>query len=325
MSRLALFALVTATFGVATAAPAFGARPVNDDYLASTRIVEPFTPSREAVRDLLDLTEATTQPDLFVPGGPAGGGPERTTCNGVPFGKTVWYDLKLDVHGRVEVQTAGTDVIIALYEYDPDSDAIADELGCTDERGTTEDVFLANLEPRRSYTVQIGGVDRGAGPVGGPLQVTFDFFPDADQDGIFDALDECPKRQGVKAAGGCLPALNSRANFAFRDTADGVRMTSVRMSKVPKGAQLTLRCTRRCDVRQTLKPGKLTFTSIAGRTLPAGARFEVRVTRPATGKSDRYRFGAIGQLFRFDVERGSVTRTERCFYPGSKALRKSCR
>jgi hypothetical protein len=324
MSRLALLVLVLAACSLAPAAPVLAAPPVNDNYLASTRIVEPFTPSREPVRDLLDLTEATTQDDLFAPDG-SGGGPERTTCNGAPFGKTVWYDLKLDVHGRVEVQTAGPDVVIALYEYDPNSSAVMEELGCTDERGTTEDVFLANLEPRRSYTLQIGAVDRGSGPVGGALQVTFDFFPDTDQDGMFDALDECPKRQGVKAAGGCLPTLNSRANFTFRDTANGAQMTSLRMSKVPKGARLTLRCTRRCSIRQSLKPGRLTFTEITGQALPAGARFEVRVSRPATRKPNRYRFGAIGQLFRFDVGRGSVTRTERCFYPGSKALRKNCR
>ena len=84
-----LAALAALSFPAAAAA----APPVNDNYLASTAIGLP----RTELVTTVDTTEATLQADIFQPnadGQPLGGGPaEPATCNGVPFGKTVWYDL----------------------------------------------------------------------------------------------------------------------------------------------------------------------------------------------------------------------------------------
>src|SRR4051812_43029217 len=91
--RLLLAAALTAAAAAGTPAVAAAAPPDNDNYLASTAVVLDSTTFSATA----DTTEATTQPDLFNPnrdGQPLGGGdPEPTTCNGVSFGKTVWYDL----------------------------------------------------------------------------------------------------------------------------------------------------------------------------------------------------------------------------------------
>src|SRR3954452_3548191 len=91
MPRLRLcLAMVLAS--AALPATASAAPPANDNYLASTTI--PSSPFSSVV----DTTESTTQTDIFNPnaqGQPFGGaGPESTSCNGTPIGRTVWYDLQ---------------------------------------------------------------------------------------------------------------------------------------------------------------------------------------------------------------------------------------
>src|SRR3954471_16719954 len=121
MPRLRLcLALVLASAALPRTGSA--APPPNDNYLASTTIASsPFT-------NVVDTTEATTQADLFNPskeGQPLGGaGPESTSCNGTPIGKTVWYDLQPQSGGGVEIKTAGYDAAVAIYESNPNDSKI---------------------------------------------------------------------------------------------------------------------------------------------------------------------------------------------------------
>src|SRR4051812_38971996 len=72
--------------------------PVNDDYLRSLRLEDAqHRPPRVATFDVADTTEATVQSNLFAPKAPDGGA-EPTTCRGVGYGRTVWYDVVPDVH-----------------------------------------------------------------------------------------------------------------------------------------------------------------------------------------------------------------------------------
>src|SRR5262245_47822049 len=118
MPRFRLF-LAALLASAALPAAAAAAPPANDNYLASTTV--PIQAS--TFNDVVDTTEATTQTDLFNPskeGAPLGGaGPESTSCNGTPFGKTVWYDLQPPADGGLEIKTAGFDTVVAIYEWNP--------------------------------------------------------------------------------------------------------------------------------------------------------------------------------------------------------------
>ena len=151
---------------------------------------------------MVDTTEATTQPDLFAPEvASGGGGPENTLCNGRAFGKTVWYDVHPDVDGALEIQTGGFDVAIDVYEFNNQSAKILRSVACSAETGT-QDFIVPRIEGKRHYTIQVGGLDAGTGlgPVGGNLGISFQFFADRDDDGVFDPIDDCPDLPGHAAA-----------------------------------------------------------------------------------------------------------------------------
>jgi hypothetical protein len=80
------------------------APPVNDNYLASLPV------DKVEFRSTVDLTEATTQSDIFNPsrdGQPLGGGTtENTVCKGTSFGKTAWFDLTPQSDGAIDVSAA---------------------------------------------------------------------------------------------------------------------------------------------------------------------------------------------------------------------------
>ncbi len=305
---VALAALVAPTAALAVA-------PGNDDYLKSKRINAPGTRvPREEVKDAVNTTEATTQADLFAPEAPAGGGgPETTTCNGRSFGKTVWYDVHPDADGAVEIQTGGFDVAIALYQFDQSTSRIVRLVACSAEPGAQDFIPRQLLKRGRHYTIQVGGLDEGAGPLGGALQFNFQFFADSDDDGIFDPLDDCPDQPGVRSAGGCPPTLRATPKLTAMPTGTGIVVKRLSVS-APKGAKVEVRCRRRCSGQQARTAGVVSFPLLRGRALPAGARIEIFVT-----KKD-----SIGAYTRYDVVRGNFKRTDRCLRPGSHTPRRKC-
>ena len=312
-----LLASLVALAALALPATALAVAPINDDYLKSTPINRPDTRvTREDVKTSVDTTEATTQADLFLPGTVGGGGPENTTCQGHVFGKTVWYDLHPDVDGALEVQTGGFNVAINVYEFDNRSAKILRAVDCSADLGTQDFIPGTRLKAKRHYTIQIGGLDdgAGAGPLGGVLGISFQFFADRDDDDVFDPLDSCPDQPGVRESGGCPPELRSTPKLTAAPTATGIIVKKLSVSAT-KGAKVEVRCRRRCSGSQARTAGVVSFPLLRGRALPAGARIEIFVTKAH----------AIGSYVRYDVVRGNFKRTDRCLRPGSHTPRKKCK
>jgi hypothetical protein len=302
---VALIALVIPSVALAVA-------PVNDDYLKSKRINAPGARvPREEIKDTVDTTEATTQADLFVPAA-TGGGPETTTCQGRTYGKTVWYDLHPDVGGALEIQTGGFDVAISVYQFDESTSKIVRRVSCSSESGA-QDFIVPRVDGGKHYTIQVGGLDLGAGPLGGALQLTFQFFADRDGDGIFDPLDKCPDQSGVRDAGGCPPTLRSTPKLTATPTGSGIIVRKLSVFAT-KGAKVEVRCRRGCSGHQARTAGLVSFPLLRGRALPAGARIEIFVTKAHS----------IGSYTRYDIVRGNFKRTDRCLRPGSHTPRRKC-
>ena len=150
---------------------ALAAPPVNDNYLASLPV------DKIEFRSTVDLTEATTQPDIFNPsrdGQPLGGGTtENTVCKGTPFGKTAWFDLTPQSDGAIDVSAAGTGFtpVIVLYEWSQANSQITRMVDCTPVAGGR---LALDVKKGRSYTIQLGG----AGGIGGPATLSVDYFAD---------------------------------------------------------------------------------------------------------------------------------------------------
>lgn len=310
---------------LAATSPAQAAAPTNDNYLASTQMMEAGAVMR-SFSQVVDTTAATTQPDLFNPdreGMPfAGGAAETTSCRGVPFGATVWYDFAPEVPGGVEILAGGYDTTVAVYEYDPRTATITRMVTCASSPGVGEEVLLPKVKRNTSYTIQVGG----AAGASGMLDFKFGFFGDRDEDGIFDETpDKCVSIPGVAAAGGCPPELRTTIRNPYRDAAGGVRLTSLTLGRLPVGARVEARCGG-CGPKQVriARGATVSMTKFAGRFLRAGTRLEVFVSRSRT-TSGLYKFGAIGNYFRYTVRsRGLSARTDRCLKPGSTTPLKRC-
>ena len=315
-SRPLIAALVALVVALVLPAVALAVAPPNDDYLKST----PINPAdtrvpREEVKTSVDTTEATTQADLFAPEvASGGGGPENTACNGRAFGKTVWYDVHPDVDGALEIQTGGFDVAVSVYEFDNRSAKILRSVGCSAEAGA-QDFIVPRVEGKRHYTIQVGGVDpgTGTGPLGGALQLTFQFFADRDDDNIFDPLDSCPDQPGVRQAGGCPPELRATPKLTAQPTGSGIIVRKLSVSAT-KGSKVEVRCKRGCSGHQARTAGVVSFPVLRGRALPAGAVIEIFVTKAQS----------IGRYVRYEVVRGNFKRVDRCLRPGSHTPRKTC-
>jgi hypothetical protein len=314
--RLFIAAVAAGTVWVTSlAGTALGAPPANDNYLQAVRINQPGTavPSgQQQFRHITDTTEATTQTDLFSPQG-SGGGAENTVCNGQAFGKTVWYVFFPHTFGTAHFLTAGgLDAVVAVYQFDPATSRLTRLVGCGNDPGLSDEVFLNGLQRGSAYAVQLGGLNTGGGPESGRLQLTFEFFADSDQDGTFDALDRCPTLPG-SGGGGCPRDLDSTVRLTAQPTGSGIIVRSLTVRAV-RGAQASLRCRRGCRIRQGRTTRTVSFSRLRGRFLRAGASIEIRVTRA----------GYFGDYIRFDIRRGSFRRIDRCLRPGSSTPRSRC-
>ena len=318
---LALLALSLALPASAAAAP-----PPNDNYLSSTTINRPDGALANEYRASVDTAEATTQPDMFNPdkdGLPLGGGdPEQTTCDdGTSFGKTAWWDFRPPSAGGIQIKAdGGFDVVVAVYTWSSSTSKITGRVLCQNAAPGSEDVVIDEVRKGTNYTIQVGG----ANGAGGPLNLLFDYSPDTDGDGILDdAPDECRKLPGIERFGGCPPELRAAPRISYSVSGTSLRVTSLSIDDVPKGARAEVRCGR-CGggrvTRRARRAGTLRLPGFAGRTVPAGDRIEVRVTLGKTG-TGRYRHGAIGKFYRWPVEPGRLGRRQtRCIRPGVRTL-----
>ena len=187
-------------------------------------------------------------------------------------------------------------------------------MGCSTEAGA-QDFIVPRVEGKRHYTIQVGGVDpgTGTGPLGGALQLTFQFFADRDDDNIFDPLDSCPDQPGVRQAGGCPPELRATPKLTAQPTGSGIIVRKLSVSAT-KGSKVEVRCKRGCSGHQARTAGVVSFPVLRGRALPAGAVIEIFVTKAQS----------IGRYVRYEVVRGNFKRVDRCLRPGSHTPRKTC-
>jgi hypothetical protein len=304
---------------------AAAAAPANDNYLASTPMMDAGGVKR-SFSEIVDTSAATTQFDLFNPdkdGMPfAGGPPENTRCGQAQFGATVWYDFAPEVAGGAEIVANGYDTVVTVYEYDVRTAKIVRTVTCASTPGVGETVDLPRVKRATAYTIQVGG----AGAATGRLDFKFNFFGDRDEDGIFDETpDKCPTTPGVREAGGCPPELRASPSAAYRDAPGGPRLTRVVVSGVPVGARVEARC-RRCGISQSRIATRsvVTLPKLTGRVVRAGAKLEILVTRARTA-SGRFKYGAIGNYFAYTARaRGFSPRVTRCLKPGSKTPRTRC-
>jgi hypothetical protein len=326
--RVAIAAVVAMLLPCSAAAAA----PLNDNYLASTRMLDAAGNFPTNWSDTEDVSTATTQADLFdfdAQGAPLGGGaPENTRCGAASFGNTVWYDFAPPLAGAVELTASGFDTVIAVYEYDVATAKIVKQLACFNESsGTAEDLPLpTGVLKGHAYTVQVGRVSSSA-PGQNTLSFAFRFFADRDSDGVLDAEpDRCLELPGISPSG-CPPSLDAAPRWAWRPSGSGIRLTTLTVVRIPSGGRVEARCAR-CHLSQVVraKPGASVarLSKFIGPTLPLGATVEFRVTRPA-GKTGRYRFGAIGNYVKFTVTRGGLgARRDRCLLPDSKVPKQRC-
>jgi hypothetical protein len=318
------FVLCCSLAGAQTAA---AAPPPNDNYLGSTILANPSSGKvARHVQQVVDTTEATTQADLFDPdkdGQPLGGdGPEPTTCNGVSFGKTIWYDVQPDVTGAGQITAGPFDTVIAVYRYDVKTAKITGLVRCVNA-GIDEKLVVPAFKRGTAYTIQIGGV----GGIGGALNFGWDFFPDRDGDGVLDETpDRCPNIPGPVTESGCPPRLSPSVTLTTTP-AGGVHFDDAVVSNLPAGTRVTVRCSRchvnaRVTVRRTNAGVKL--RGLVGRSAPSGAVLDIVATHPKA-RSGRFQFGAIGSRLRYKVRGTSLGRpSKRCLLPGSTKARSKC-
>ena len=326
LRRLAGGLACGAALALASSSDAVAAAPLNDNYLASTRMMIAGAVKR-TFSETVDTSAATTQPDLFNPdrdGLPFGGGAaETTTCGPTAFGATVWYDFEPEIPGGVEIVTGGYDTVVTVYEYDATTARITRTFPCSNAPGSGETVQLEHVDAGRSYTIQVGG----AGIATGLLNFQFRFFGDRDGDGVLDELpDACPTLPGVGEAAGCPPELRSAPRLLYRGAPGGIRLTALTVSSLPAGASVKARCTR-CGPSQVRRASgsSVSMSKFVGRVLRAGERLELFVTRSKTG-SGRFKHGAIGNYYRYTVRGGGLApRLDRCLKPGKTTPLKRCK
>jgi hypothetical protein len=149
--------------------------PVNDNFLDSVNLNTPHTPlnSRATLDDIKDTVGATLQSNIFAPCGISNcrtGPKEVSSCQGVPYGRTVWYDFYPDHNGQVEIRTVGIPNVIALYTYDVHS-LLPQKIQCASGSRYGSNELFAKVQRGVDYTFQIGGRDGQ----GGSLKMLFNY------------------------------------------------------------------------------------------------------------------------------------------------------
>ena len=300
----ALLALPAAAYGQAP--------PINDNYLESLRLNDPGSrlERRSTLRDVRDTTSATVQGDVFSPP-QSGGPPELTTCEGTSFGKTLWYDFYPDVDGLARLRASGFDTVLAVVPFNPRTGRpnFGSAL-CANASASTTEEFLVRVASGDAYSVQIGGVN----DTGGPLEFLFDFLADTDGDGVLDTVDRCDRLDGPAGNNGCPRRQRVSTTLRGLPTATGIVVDGLTV-KATKGSRIVVTCSRGCRRQVKRARSTVAFPALRGSQLSAGARLDIRVTRP----------GFFGEFIRYTISAGNLRKTaERCMNPGSRKLRRSC-
>jgi hypothetical protein len=289
--------LQVATIGVALAfsASPVGAStpapPVNDNYLESLELNGPGTKlnDTDTLQDVRNTTNATVQTNIFspcqqatCPAGPA----EVTSCKGVTYGKTIWYDFYPNTNGDVQIRTSGFDNVITLYTFSLKT--ALPNVGtaqCVHNSSFPSEEMMAPVKKGRNYTIQIGGVD----DAGGPLQFQFDFFA-------------APPHR-----------LSAQATLEAKQITGGLQLVGLSVS-TSRAAKVTVTCGRFCHSQSKTRASVERFPKLDGVQMPSGAKLRIYVTAPHS----------IGAYIEYDILPGNFKKVTRCLQPGSRKPRKSC-
>lgn len=288
-----LVAAVTVGLAVPGAAAAPATAPINDDYLLSLELNGPGTKlnSTATLKDVRDTTGATVQGNIFDPCGQSScpqGPAEVTTCGGVTFGNTIWYDFYPQANGQVSIRTSGFDNVITLYRFDTRT-LVPDSAGrlCAHQSGFPSEQLVAPVKRGVAYTIQVGGVNA----TGGLLQFLFDYFISP------------PHR------------LSAQSSLTATDSGTGVKVLGLSVSTA-RAARVEVDCGRYC--RRQSKSGSAveSFSRLNGIHMPAGSKLQIRVTA----------HNSIGVFIQYDIVGGTsvFTKLTRCTEPGSRTPRRKC-
>lgn len=342
LGRIVIAGLALGCLAVPALSDAAAPAATNDNYLSSwiipdAGLIPRFRPVTEVTRTVTeDTAGTTTQGDLFNPdkaGHPlGGGGAEPTTCAGVRFGSTVWFDLHPNEPVGVQLVASGYPSAVAVYQYNARTAQLdRKSVFCRVANSVTNTFTLPEeLSKGQSYTVQVGGLRNGAAFFSGSLNLTINLFPDHDGDQVSDGIDKCPFLAGT--LGGCPPALHPAAHFNYATTGSSLRLTGLLVDQIPGGARVRASCSK-CGANQTVQAGahatSVTLRRFAGVTMRPGSQLDIAVTKgPAHGKGpkpEQYKYGAIGGYLTYTEKAGKlVFSSSRCLEPGSSKPRRSC-
>jgi hypothetical protein len=291
-----------AAFAPAAHIAATGAAgPVNNNYLSSLELNGPHAPLNHAqtLKDVRNTAGATVQSNIFNPCGLArcpSGPAEVTSCQGVNYGATVWYDFYPQANGIVSIRTSGFDNVIALYTFN--SRTLAPDVAahvCIHQGSFPSEQLVSHVVGGDAYTFQIGGV---VGPTGtaatGQLEMLFDY-----------SLTKTPRLQG-------------NATLTARATSTGISVLALTVTSSQRGAHVAVTCGSVCRGASKTIPAHgsttIQFAQLKGAMLSAGTKLQIRVTAPKT----------IGAFIQYTVRRGNFSKMTGCLEPGSTTPKTKC-
>jgi hypothetical protein len=290
----AIAVVALAAVGTTLSPAAAPATPRNDNYLDSLDLnIRPHAAlnSVATLEDRENAAAATVQSNVFsgcgqstCPTGPA----EVTTCKGVSYGNTIWYDFHPQSPGSVRIRTSGYDNVIALYTYNV-STLVPTELQCTHISDFPSEELDASVKKGVNYTFQIGAVNG----MGGPMDMLFDYFIAP------------PKR------------LTAQVSLTASATATAVTVLSL-VVQTSRGTTIQVNCGDFCGPQQArigkFSPTTVKFPKLGGTKMPVGAKLQVRVSAP----------NSIGTLIQYTVVPHNVVKQTFCMEPGKRTPRKTC-
>jgi hypothetical protein len=263
--------------------------PANDNYLSSLELNRPGTKLDRVhtLQDVRTTTDATVQSNLLDPCGRATcppGPAEHTTCSGISYGNTVWYDFYPDSDGTVRIRTSGANVI-ALYTWSVNT-LLPSRLPqrCLVNPGFPSVELDAQVKKGRAYTFQVGDATGATGQ----LQMLFDYFVP-------------PKR------------LTADSNITSSDSPNGSQLLDLSVT-TNRAAKVRVTCGRFC--RPLTKSGRAVedFRELNGIHMPVGSKIKIYVTAP----------NAVGAYIEWDVVSSNIVKHILCLEPGSTKPRHKC-
>ena len=258
---------------VAAAPAAAPGPPVNDNYLQSFEFNTAGTKLNRTntLEDIKDTTLATVQHNIFdpclvagCPATPPPGPPEHTSCSGISYGNTVWYDFYPDANGMVRIRTSG-DNLIALYTFNTTSLVPSSvPQRCLINPGFPSVELIAQVKKGIAYTFQVGETSGATGK----LQLLFDYFV-------------TPKKIPIDAV------LTAGA------ASGGLKINTVRVT-TSRSATVSVSCSGRCHPKPKSRASVEKF-NLGGVFMPTGSKLLIRATaKNAIGAALQYTITPTG-------------------------------